>query len=424
MGDFVLDDVPTALWGTLFAAFRRVVDRTDRSALPAALRPFAQFQPAKLAGEHPRAALAEALRDDAWLREQIGEQLPGPLWQAAADQPADRLAATFGADAALAGLVARARWDAVADLGRQALAERERPAAPAEDSPRARTADEDRGRRAGQERRRTEAAERRARELEAELKGLRADLDRLRSENEGLRRRAEQEQGRQRDRIARLQRRLDEARARAQVDTERARDVAARLHDLADELQAALGAPEPAAAAPAPASVAAGEPASAAVPRRVPAAMPGRPCRLPAGVHGDAPAAVDALLQVAGLTVIVDGYNVSKDARGVPGTGLADQRAWLVQLATATAARCGVGLIVVFDGEDQRTKSAVARRNVRAVFTAEGETADDRIVAIVSDLAEAPVLVVSSDRDLRQRCEELGANVVGSGLFLRAVTAR
>jgi len=139
-------------------------------------------------------------------------------------------------------------------------------------------------------------------------------------------------------------------------------------------------------------------------------------------LRGDEPDAVHTLLKVAGLTVVLDGYNVTLSPRGVGTAALADQRAWLTRLAAGMVARYGVRVVVVFDGVRERAMAAAATRGVQVVFTASDQTADERIVEIVSSLGAAqPVVVVSSDREVREDCEALGANVIPSDAFLRAV---
>ena len=143
---------------------------------------------------------------------------------------------------------------------------------------------------------------------------------------------------------------------------------------------------------------------------------------LPPGIAGDSPAAVTALLAVPAIDVVVDGYNVTKDIRGVPTAELAQQRAWLERLLAGVAAARGLRITVVFDGDGDRTHAAARARVVRVVYTAAGESADDRIVAIVGALdGAAPVMVVTSDGEVRDACEALAANVVASGVFLKAV---
>jgi predicted RNA-binding protein with PIN domain len=52
-------------------------------------------------------------------------------------------------------------------------------------------------------------------------------------------------------------------------------------------------------------------------------------------------------------------------------------------------------------------------------FASDDETADDRIVRLVEGLdRDQPVLVVTSDRELADRCAALSADVVPSDAFL------
>jgi 8-oxo-dGTP diphosphatase len=73
-----------------------------------------------------------------------------------------------------------------------------------------------------------------------------------------------------------------------------------------------------------------------------------------------------------------------------------------------------------------------AREAARAMLADEGEpllvrlvsapgSGDDAIVGVVSEVAarEETCLVVTADRELRRRCEELNASVVGPGWLLR-----
>jgi predicted RNA-binding protein with PIN domain len=157
------------------------------------------------------------------------------------------------------------------------------------------------------------------------------------------------------------------------------------------------------------------------VPRRVAAAEAGRPCRLPPGLGPSDPLAVASLLQVPGLEVVVDGYNVTRDDCGLAHGTLMEQRLWLVRLAGAVAARHRRRMTVVFDGTDLVPGAMPSTRGVLVAFSSGDETADDRIVALVDDLADdVPVLVVSSDRAVQRDCEARGANVAPSRSFLAA----
>ena len=140
--------------------------------------------------------------------------------------------------------------------------------------------------------------------------------------------------------------------------------------------------------------------------------------RLPPPLVDNTPEAVVHLVRQAGATVLVDGYNVSMAAW--PGMALASQRERLVDALDGLHARYGADTIVVFDGETGgRRPSTGQGRSIRALFTNEGETADDRIVAMVSAIrGAAPVLVATSDRELRDRVRAAGANVVAARPFL------
>ncbi len=147
-------------------------------------------------------------------------------------------------------------------------------------------------------------------------------------------------------------------------------------------------------------------------------AAPGRPSRLPPGVAPGTPDEVRALL-TPGRRVLVDGYNVTIDRH--EGQPLADQRSWLVRRLEGLAARYDVECSVVFDGDRAVPTTATQRlggRVVKVRYTSGGE-ADDLLVDMVERLPPAePVLVVTDDRELRERLEARGADVVGTAAFL------
>ncbi len=466
LADRVLADLPAALWDPLLQAVRRAAGHLGRAALPTGLRPYAEWQPVRLRAERPRRAVAAALADDPGLREAVGRRAAlGRLGRRRGRRPAaagtgprcgarDRGARRAralrrgrgggrrdgGARDAARGRSARETAAGVgaggagpagavgtgeASAGRSTHADR---ITQGVDGGSGSRSDDDADRRRQElvalrrhhdaVRRRADGAEERAVRAEAQLREAHEEMATLRRQLERLRGRLDDEQRRSRDRLARLRRRADEAQARARIDADRVGGVAERLAALSDELRLALSEP-PAASSQAVAEAA---PAAPSLLRRARPAQPGRPCVLPAGLGGEEPAAVEALLRVPGLEVVLDGYNVSKDLRGVPGAGLADQRAWLERIASGVAARYGPRVTIVFDGDRDRVVAAGAGRGVRVVFTPDDEIADERIIGIVTDAEPgAPLLVVTSDREVRDACLVLGANVVASGVFLRAV---
>ncbi len=277
----------------------------------------------------------------------------------------------------------------------------------------------------------------------AELDRLRQRVRRLREERDDARRRADGERARA-DREATARRDVETALADAQAEVARLRDqleVAAdqrasavererrrseaTLAEVNEQLRqvrrehqerarrerAAEQAEQARAARPAP------RPREPAPPSRL---VPGRPSRLPASVHPDTTEAVQLLLH-AGRLVLVDGYNVTRTHRA--DLDLEGQRRWLVNLAAGAAASRRIEPRLVFDGHGSGGSGSGRReRGVTVVFTPGGVTADDDLVFEVEALDPArPVVVVTDDRELRERLGPYRVDLVSTIGFLGAV---
>jgi predicted RNA-binding protein with PIN domain len=155
-------------------------------------------------------------------------------------------------------------------------------------------------------------------------------------------------------------------------------------------------------------------------PPRVPArpatreAAERRPVALPGGLRDDSVEAARHLISVPGMTLLVDGYNVSM--RAWADADLTDQRRRLTGRLDALASRTAVEPIVVFDGDHGHAPvSGRPRQQVRVRFSAPGVEADDEILELVETLPPAvPVTVVSSDRRVMDGARDRGANVITS----------
>jgi predicted RNA-binding protein with PIN domain len=175
-------------------------------------------------------------------------------------------------------------------------------------------------------------------------------------------------------------------------------------------LESATGEPD---AAPEGEAGAAGE--------REPAAARRRPVPLPPAVFDDSPEAAEHLVRVPGVLVLVDGYNISNAQWH--GLAPAEQRSRLLDACAELHARTGVEVEVVFDGSgDQPGGGSLVRAAVRYRFTPEGTEADDDILArIAGEPPARPIVVVTSDRRVREGARLLGANLLGARQFLHAV---
>jgi predicted RNA-binding protein with PIN domain len=140
---------------------------------------------------------------------------------------------------------------------------------------------------------------------------------------------------------------------------------------------------------------------------------------VPAGMVADSPEAHRWMVADPATLVVVDGYNLAREAW----SGLApeEERRRTVALLEEQAHRSGGPVTVVFDGDDDAVAPA-ASRVVRVRFSASGTTADEAIAALVATLPAAqPVLVVSTDREVADDARRQGAAVMSSAAFLRAV---
>ncbi len=139
-----------------------------------------------------------------------------------------------------------------------------------------------------------------------------------------------------------------------------------------------------------------------------------RPIQLRRGVLEGSPSAVDQLLRVPGVVVFVDGYNLGMTVwRSLAPAALRDRT---VGFLTDVATRTGAEVVVVFDGGDVGQRLAVAAPlGVRTLYSPTGVEADDVLIDVVADLPVArPVVVVSSDRRVRDGVRRSGANVLRS----------
>jgi predicted RNA-binding protein with PIN domain len=289
--------------------------------------------------------------------------------------------------------------------------------------------------------------ERERRALADRVEGLERELARSAAALRAARDEAEAERRRLGGRVAELQARLAEAqrnyralrRSAGQVDPVVAEAVGALERDLA-ALRRATGVAGEGGSGRAPAASGGGAgtggssgDATGGTRRGTgkaegAAGRPGRrsPLAVPGGRGADDPETLAAWMGSQGVLVLVDGYNVTKHPMGFPDRGLEDQRTLLLDLCRRLARRFGAEVTVVFDGG---TVGPIPTRlplgPVEVVFTDAGRSADDEIVARTNAAPpERPVVVVTSDNELRARVAALGATVARSPALLGLATAR
>lgn len=211
----------------------------------------------------------------------------------------------------------------------------------------------------------------------------------------------------------------DELAQRTGAAAAEAQRLADELAFLADEFVGGSRKLSPASRSKGPGP--APKPSAGGPPRRPSPPVRRRPAELPPGVSDGSHEAARALLRMPGVRVVVDGYNVTK--RAWADASLADQRDRLVRALDDLAMRTGAHPTVVFDGDDvpsmgQRTST----RSVQVLFSPAGVSADGIVLDCISRCPpEAPVVVVSSDKEVRDGAKVRGARVLHAETFLDVV---
>lgn len=388
--------IDTGLLEQAVVAGRRALAELEDDQVPARLRKVASHTGGRLPPPFVRRLLAE-LDGDPWLRKQAAQAWPDA--DPDSPDPSRAAAALF--------VVRPSGWEF--RLGRLA----------GEASARAREGDL-----AGLEARNRdlqdhlEAAARRLEEVRRELAVMRSDADRRVKAARGRvkearasgeeearaahRGRAESEAERQR-----VQEELEEERAK--VLTLKAELLAARrsvtvppspeepsVWSLRDPLEVARLLDDVLAAA---------RPAAPRSGKAAPVAAAS--FQLPAGVAPDNPKAIEWLaVQTTPVTVVVDGYNVAfLLSAGSPASGRTRARLNRELARLRRQAAAPMRIVAVYDSAHPGGVTAEpGPGGVEVRFTEAGRSADDELVDLAASLP-APVVVISSDRGVRERVE-------------------
>ncbi|MFJ6213874.1 NYN domain-containing protein [Streptomyces sp. NPDC092296] len=400
--------------------------------LPAGLRPYARFTPARRA-RYAATALAAALEAEPLFRLRIAERLrlgqpdlvralEGGTVPPAAD-PMDVAAAAY--------LVRSAGWSRlVAEAGEEVeRADAEGAAAEAvrlaeklqgellalRASARA-DADRLRGE-VDAARRESEALRKKLRSLESDTRRAEAATRKVTAELEAARATAQAERGSAEAETRRLRHRVTEVESALEASRRNAREGRSvedmRLRLLLDTVLNAAQGLQRELALP----VARIRPADLVEAVAPGAASPHDVARR--ALAEDDPALLDQLLALPQVHLLVDGYNVTKT--GYPMLPLEQQRIRLLGGLSMLAAQSGAEVTCVFDGQDLDTPVIMAPpRGVRVRFSRTGQTADELIRQLVrAEPVGRPVVVVSSDREVADGVRRAGARPVSSALLLK-----
>jgi hypothetical protein len=139
---------------------------------------------------------------------------------------------------------------------------------------------------------------------------------------------------------------------------------------------------------------------------------PEDPFMLPGGIAPDSAQAVDAVLAAPVDVIVLDGYNVA-GVLGVEQFATSEGRAIVGTIATALARSSTAKVMVIFDAVGIVGRQAVRTDLGIEVIFAQDRSADEEIVDLVRN-ARGRWVVVTNDRELRDRCAHHGAVVLWS----------
>ena len=173
----------------------------------------------------------------------------------------------------------------------------------------------------------------------------------------------------------------------------------------------------------------------AAKPNPVPRTAPPAPARtgprsvldVPKGRLEDAPETLDAWLRTPNVSLLVDGYNVTRSPNGYPDLSLEQQRDRLRADLKRLANRLKVATVLVWDGAEvapgtKRLSSGYVTEEYsepdRSGAGTDKDRADRHIVSLLKKMPPDPVVVVTNDRGLQEEARAHNATIATSTQLL------
>ena len=253
-----------------------------------------------------------------------------------------------------------------------------------------------------------EGARRRTGELEREAESLRAEIARLTSESERARAEieeitatSEQERRRSRRDLERERDRTEQLRAELKGARREVARLSRELRHLRREARPRPRPQRPVAEHPPPAR---------------------RPLPVPKGLFAESPEALEIWLTEPHVSLLIDGYNVAMAEGGFGDLSLEYQRTRTIDEIDRLARSRRIPATIVFDGSvPSPGTSRRPRRGVGVAYSKPPETADDHLVALLEALPAYPVVVVTNDRELQERCEARGATIARAEQLLALI---
>lgn len=236
-------------------------------------------------------------------------------------------------------------------------------------------------------------------ELSEDVRRAQADLTKAQKENERLKRKARSDVEGLRQQVRKLR---DDNRDLKKRLSDLEKDVAAKARTAATK-KAAVVKTEPRRSGPRPV------------------------LKVPKGRLADAPETLDAWLRTANVTLLVDGYNVTRSESGFGHLSLEQQRDRLREMLKKLSNRLKVATVLVWDGGEvapgtKRPTSGYLTeeysRPDRSGAGTDKDRADRHIVGLLEKMRPDPVVLATNDRGLREEGRAQRATIASSDQLL------
>lgn len=252
-----------------------------------------------------------------------------------------------------------------------------------------------------------EKSSRKVEELERALNATRAELEQARAELEATATEKSRVGGALERRERRAQREVEKAKAASEESRSETKSLRKEIARLTRELADASVAGQPRRAP------------SVAQPREPEARTP---LKVPKGLLAESRETLDLWLKEPNVSLLIDGYNVSKTEGGFGDLSLEHQRNRLVDEIDRLARMRRVPSTIVFDGALIEPVSVRRkRRTVVVAYSRPPEIADDHLVALLEERPNHPVIVVTNDRELQAKSVALGATIARAEQLLALI---
>lgn len=116
------------------------------------------------------------------------------------------------------------------------------------------------------------------------------------------------------------------------------------------------------------------------------------------------------------MIIIIDGYNVIKQALGAAHISHAQRNQFVAELVNYLR-RKKLGGVIVFDGGEYSYPHSTRQGDIEIIFSGYKEKADAVIMRYVDEHLSNELLIVSSDREIRQYAHARNKQTIGAPEF-------